>query len=78
MTVKVVFECDGCETTVKGTEPIKRFFESFNVKGYGFGTYHTLTIEDVLPKGWIDFDPYTSCTYCPNCWEEITKEEATA
>ena len=27
--------------------------------------------EDHAPEGWVVFDPYTLCTYCPDCWKSI-------
>ena len=29
------------------------------------------TVQSVTPEGWVAFDPYTHCTYCPKCWAEI-------
>ncbi len=31
------------------------------------------TIQGVAPQGWVAFDPYTHCTYCPKCWAEIVQ-----
>jgi hypothetical protein len=27
--------------------------------------------EIVTELGWVWSDPYTACTYCPECWKEI-------
>ena len=32
------------------------------------------TIQGVAPEGWVAFDPYTHCTYCPKCWAGIVQE----
>ncbi len=71
MTVTVHFSCDGCEAAAVGTRCLTRRFESINGKGYGFGRYATDAPQDVAPAGWIAFDPYTGCCYCPKCWAEI-------
>ena len=73
MTVKVTFECGGCFAKVEGTRWLQRRFDSLNGKGYGFGVYRTETPEDVAPDGWVAFDPYTGCCYCPACWADIER-----
>ena len=56
MSVLVRFECDGC---LDGkTEGLK--WLSWNDQ-----------IQDIAPEGWIAFDPFTGCCYCPSCWEDI-------
>ena len=72
--ITVKFECGGCFKTEEAQ--MKRQFVSLNGKGYGFGSYHTDSIDEITPEGWIAFDPWTQCTYCPECWESITKVEA--
>lgn len=72
MGVKVVFECGGCFATVEGTDRLRREFVSFSGRSYGFGrNVPANTVEDVTPEGWIAYDPYTHCTYCPTCWQSI-------
>jgi len=73
MTVKVIFECDGCDAKIDGVRPIRETFHSLDGKGWGFGRWCRDTIEDVAPYGWISFDPATKCTYCPKCWSSIIK-----
>jgi hypothetical protein len=76
MSVEVVFSCGGCDATAKGTEPIKKEFRSFSGRNYGLGGYRiTPSVEDVAPEGWIAFDPFTLCTYCPACWAEICQAQ---
>jgi hypothetical protein len=35
----------------------------------GFGRTEFELVE--IPDGWMPFDPYTYCTYCPVCSEEL-------
>lgn len=80
MTIKTIFECGGCLKKEDGKSPQSRFL-SLTGKGYGLGSYVEDKISDLAPEGWIAFDPYTQCTYCPECWDEIEavepKSEAT-
>lgn len=60
------FACSGCDATAEGTKPLRQ----------GIVTEHGLAVEpvraiDTVPEGWVLFDPYTGCTYCPTCWQEI-------
>lgn len=71
MSVNIQFSCGGCQATAEGTSPIRRRFESFSGRPWGLGGYKVDTIESVTPDGWIAFDPYTQCCYCPTCWAEI-------
>ncbi len=74
MSVRVVFECGGCFAKAEGTAPLRREFVSVSGRSYGIGSVVPVnTVEDVTPTGWIAFDPYTSCCYCPTCWSEIEK-----
>lgn len=67
--IKVIFECGGCDKTASAR--MARKFTSITGKSWGFGSYHTDTIEEITPDGWIGFDPHTQCTYCPECWASI-------
>ena len=69
--ITVTFSCCGCDAVAKGTEGLRRQFLSITGRDYGFGSYRYDTAEDVTPEGWIAFDPYTGCTYCPDCWASI-------
>ncbi len=72
MTIRVVFECGGCDATAEGTTWLKKEFVSFSGRSHGFGrAVPANTVEDVTPEGWVAFDPYTYCTYCPTCWAGI-------
>lgn len=72
MSVKVVFECSGCQAKAEGTAPLRKRFMSFSGNDYGIGTVRFVnTVEELAPLGWIAFDPYTMATYCPACWSII-------
>ena len=71
MSVTVRFECGGCFAKTEGTKWIGSEFISLTGRGYGFGHWKRDTVESVAPDGWVAFDPYTQCCYCPKCWEEI-------
>ena len=72
MSVKVIFKCSGCDAIADGTDTIKKQFVSFSGKGHGFGRYILYPpIEEIVPEGWVAFDPYTLTTYCKKCWDDI-------
>jgi hypothetical protein len=78
MSVDVVyrFTCGGCDAKyVSKSEIVNRRFESVSGRTYGFGRYVTEIPEPKPPAGWVAFDPYTGCCYCPECWAEIIKPE---
>lgn len=71
MSVRIRMICDGCFKETE-TSRIRQEFVSFSGRGYGMGVVKTPTIDDVCdPTGWVWSDPYTFCTYCPDCWAEI-------
>ena len=77
MSVKVIFECSGCEAKIEGTAPLRARFESM----YGGNLCRIIkpTAEDVVPEGWVAYDPYTLATYCPECCEwDDEKDELVA
>lgn len=69
--VTVFFECGGCSAKTQPQRLSSRFQSMFGDKGWGFGHWVNQKPEDVAPEGWVAFDPYTRCTYCPDCWKEI-------
>lgn len=71
--IKLVFSCGGCNAVTEGW--MQRRFVSVSGRSWGLGSYVTDSVEDITPEGWIAFDPYTSCTYCPECWAEIESDE---
>jgi len=77
MTVTVKFSCGGCDATAPGTTWLKREFRSVSGRSYGIGgSVETTGVLDVVPEGWIAFDPYTYCTYCPTCWKSIQESDS--
>ena len=75
MGVKVIFECGGCFAKAEGTAQLHAPFVSVSGKPYGFGSRREELASSVTPEGWVAFDPYTACTYCPACWEGIMAED---
>ncbi len=69
MSVKITLDCSGCGESAPGGR-IKAEFRSFSGRSHGFGGAHVEIKWDV-PVGWVKFDPYTYCTYCPDCWRSI-------
>ena len=66
MSITVTFQCTGCFRTEPGTTILQRGCWSFTGR-----EVPKRGVEDVAPEGWIAFDPYTGCTYCPECWAWI-------
>ena len=67
--IKILFECGGCDAKAEGW--LKREFVSISGRSWGFGSYRETKAQEAAPEGWVAFDPYTGCTYCPECWESI-------
>ena len=61
MSISVKFSCDGCDTQANGT---------------GILSKRNQNPQQVAPKGWIAFDPYTGCCYCPKCVAQIEKGDS--
>lgn len=61
MSVIVKFSCDGCATQANGTGILSR---------------RNQDPQQIAPKGWMAFDPYTGCCYCPMCWGKIENGDA--
>lgn len=75
--VTVTYQCSGCGAmAVAPEQQILREFRSLSGQGHGIGGYviEPVKIESVAPEGWVAYDPYTMCTYCPACWESIELE----
>lgn len=78
MSVRVVFECNGCDRKVDGTDRLRTEFVSFSGREYGFGSRRWVNAPDsVAPEGWVASDPYTGMCYCPECWASIVGEPET-
>ena len=81
MTVRVTYHCGGCDATA--TASLRRRHEGVKpaacvANGVVFDRCLIVTddVETAAPDGWIVFDPYTFCTYCPSCWSQITDDGA--
>jgi hypothetical protein len=72
MTVMLRLTCGGCPATVEVGPLHKRFHGTHG--DWGFGTGVVDPVEDLAPEGWVMFDPYTYCTYCPACWQSIVED----
>ena len=70
MGTQLHLKCDGCDAEAY-SERIHKTFESVSGRSHGFGSWRQPDIDAAVPAGWIWSDPYTSCTYCPECWKEI-------
>ena len=73
MSVKVIFECGGCDAKIEGTAPLRARFEP--LYGGNLCAIVKNTAEDVVPEGWVAYDPYTLATYCPECCDLIWPPE---
>lgn len=77
MATYIKMLCGDCGLAMS-VGPIKKEFVSFNGgRSYGFGRWHQPDIDKLIePTGWVWSDPYTSCTYCPDCWNKIESGDA--
>ena len=78
MSVKVKFECGGCFAEAEGTDWLSSGVRyepaGFSLPGVGAMSRRYddgPDVQAVAPEGWIAYDPYTQCTYCPDCWTGI-------
>lgn len=79
LQIDIHFDCGGCDAKETVHTSISREFTSFSGRSFGFGTYNltpssSKMVKAATPDGWVAFDPYTSCTYCPKCWASIEGE----
>jgi hypothetical protein len=78
MPTYIKMTCGGCDAEAQVVLP-PRTFVSVSGKSWGLGSYRYPTIaEAVEPTGWTHSDPYTGCTYCPECWKDIEHGERDA
>lgn len=69
MSITVTYSCDGC-SAVSAPVVVRRRFESFSGKGYGFGRFFVDSVVELAPQDWCAFD-LLGCTYCPECVKEL-------
>lgn len=79
MSVTVKLACGGCEATAEYR--LTRRHEVvqpgvFVANGTSFDKCLVVTdnIEKTAPEGWVVFDPWTHCTYCPRCFAEVVAD----
>lgn len=72
MGVRLLLCCGGCDATIE-VGPLRRRFHSIQhgIGGHGWGAWKLDDPTELTPEGWVMFDPYTQCTYCPTCWATI-------
>jgi len=70
VSVTLTLLCGGCDAVTVATGPLRKRFHGTH-GDYGFGAVAVDDPEALAPEGWVMFDPYTYCTYCPKCWAEI-------
>lgn len=73
MGVYVSLTCNGCPAAVSGIRLgiVLDEFPRRHAIGMEWVSERRQTIEEVVPEGWVPFDPYTNATYCPGCWASI-------
>lgn len=84
MALRLEFGCDGCDATAKATGLLTND-RNWTPAGYMGGVEMAKVtdeglrsaVERITPEGWVAFDPYTCCTYCPECWAGIEGDIAT-
>jgi hypothetical protein len=81
MSVMIELSCSGCMDATIRVGPLRKRFHGTRGE-WGWGSASVDSIEDLTPEGWVMFDPYTYCTYCPSCWAgiqgDVEKEPAHA
>jgi hypothetical protein len=74
VTVNITYSCGGCSAKATAPEQVIRSeFVSLSGQSHGFGrqVHEPVKVASLAPEGWVVFDPYTGCTYCPACWVSI-------
>ena len=72
VTVQYTFSCGGCDACEVGERrTVDNSFVSVSGRNYGIGSRVTTIPDPDPPDGWVAFDPYTGCCYCPKCWQGI-------
>lgn len=67
MPVEIRLICSGCATAPVTIGYMRHKFARLG--NTNFGRWRTVLPD--APTGWTMFDPYTQCTYCPVCSEEL-------
>ena len=69
--IQIFYECGGIDASAQ-TEKL-RVTKRIDLDPKVISTYDDIQtiIERNAPEGWMCFDPWTNCCYCPNCWASI-------
>ena len=70
MSVEITYNCNGCDATASSGRVKAEHVPIFGGNS-GWCKREVPTIEQSAPEGWVAFDPYTLCCYCPKCCAEI-------
>lgn len=68
MSITLEFKCGGCLVKAKGTKTLN---PARALRGGWIAEGEAAKAQDAAPEGWIAFDPWTHCTYCPACWDYV-------
>lgn len=67
MSVDVTYRCGGCDAQAE----VRGIRQTIRQVSPLMAQIQTPTLRTAAPPGWVAFDPYTGCCYCPKCWAEI-------
>lgn len=74
VTATLRYSCGGCDKVEEVQVPrLGSRFHGISGGESGFGRWvnEVIDAEKHCPEGWMAFDPYTRCCYCPDCVESI-------
>lgn len=74
MSIKFTITCDGCSEQASSTGLFRRRFHGSN-GDWGFGSARWPDPQTLAPEGWMLSDPWTYCTYCPECWANVNADQ---
>lgn len=79
MSVKISFECDGCNAESGEAIRIRRehvYHPVGQMNGIPMSRVERrpFDVQAAAPDGWVASDPYTACTYCPECWAIVESD----
>lgn len=74
VTATLHYRCGGCDASEDvEVKHLRSRFRGFNGKDHGLGVWENDVVDAVThcPEGWMAYDPYTRCCYCPKCIADI-------
>lgn len=74
VTATLTYCCGGCSVEIT-VDSIRLKSEFSYLGNWRHKHMPALDIEALAPEGWVASDPYTACTYCPDCWAGIEGEQ---